>query len=93
MARRTLYWQYNVPVKVGMSLSFLPSARKMIFGMRLAEGGNIQRTEPGREPVLRGGAHELVLRVPGLHRGWRGVRLACGGRGPASAIDANPSVR
>ena len=29
LARRTLYWQYSVPVKVGMSLSFLASDRKM----------------------------------------------------------------
>jgi hypothetical protein len=28
-ARRTLYWQYNVPVKVDMSHSVLASARKM----------------------------------------------------------------
>jgi hypothetical protein len=28
-AKRTHYWQYDVPVKVGMSLSVLASARKM----------------------------------------------------------------
>ena len=29
LARQTLYCQYDVPVNVGMSLSFLASARKM----------------------------------------------------------------
>src|SRR4029453_1241465 len=46
-----------------------------------------KRAEAGREPVLRGRAYEFLLRVAGLHGGRRGVRLACGGRGPAGRLD------
>ena len=37
-ATRTLYCQYNVPVKVGMSLSFLASACKMSERQSRREG-------------------------------------------------------
>jgi hypothetical protein len=39
MAKRTLYWEYDVPLKVGMSLSVLASARK-IFDLVAATKNN-----------------------------------------------------